>query len=391
MRVIEAHDHTHIPDLPGREEVEGERSPRRLIYIDAMATPRPPEPRAPTVEHRAPTLEQVAEYAGVSRSTVSRVINSVSTVDAELRELVERAIEVTGYVPNHAARSLVTRRTGSVALVISEPANRSFEEPFLSRIFTDPYLGRVTAGALEVLRPEGIHLVIMPADAPAHQQVLRYLRQGHVDGVLLISSHVADPLPQQLCDLRIPAVLSARPGRPLPMSYVDVEQQEGARLAADHLVGLVRRRPATVCGPLDTTAGQDRLAGFRAALAVHGHAWVPAEPGDFTRAGGERAARALLAEHPDIDALFVANDLMAEGALQALRDLGRRVPEDVAVVGFDDSISALACRPRLTTIRQPLEEMAAEMARLLLERVRAPETRPRSVIFHPILVRRGST
>ncbi|MCP2327140.1 DNA-binding LacI/PurR family transcriptional regulator [Hamadaea flava] len=348
-----------------------------------MVAPRPPGPRSPT-------LEQVAEYAGVSRSTVSRVINQVSTVDPELREIVERAIEATGYVPNHAARSLVTRRTDSVALVVSEPAGREFAEPFLSRIFTDPYLGRITAGALEVLRPEGIHLVIMPADAPAHQQVLRYLRQGHVDGVLIISSHVADPLPQQLCDLHVPAVLSARPGRPLPMSYVDVEQQTGARLAAERFIALGRKHPATVCGPLDTTAGQDRLAGFRSALAVHGYAWVPAEPGDFTRAGGERAARTLLTAYPETDALFVANDLMAEGAMQALRDLGRRVPEDVAVVGFDDSVSALACRPQLTTIRQPLEEMAAEMARLLLARIREPEGRPRSVIFHPEIVERGS-
>lgn len=348
-----------------------------------MASRRPPE-------QRAPTIEQVAEVAGVSRSTVSRVINGVSTVDPELRELVEQAIEATGYVPNLAARSLVTRRTGSVALVVSEPEDRSFEEPFLSRIFTDPYLGRVTDGALQVLRPEGIHLVIMPADAPAHGQVLRYLRQGHVDGVLLISSHVTDPLPRLVCELRIPAVLSARPASPLPLSYVDVEQREGARLAADHLMALGRARPATVCGPLDITAGQDRLAGFRSALAMHGHAYVPAEVGDFTRAGGERATRALLAAHPEVDALFVANDLMAEGALQALRDLGRRVPEDVAIVGFDDSSSALACRPQLTTVRQPLEEMAAQMARLLLARLAEPEAPPRSAIFSPTLVRRAS-
>lgn len=340
---------------------------------------------------RSPTLEQVAEYAGVSRSTVSRVINGAPTVDPELRELVQQAIDATGYVPNLAARSLVTRRTDSVALVVSEPDERATdEEPFLTRIFTDPYLGRVTAGALEVLRPEGIHLVIMPADSPAHHQVLRYLRQGHVDGVLLISSHVADPLPKLLCDLAVPAVLSTRPGQPLPMSYVDVEQQAGAKLAAEHLLSLGRQRLATISGPLDSPISEDRLAGFRSALAWHGHAYVPSAPGNFTRASGESAARALLAEHPDIDGLFVANDLMADGALQALRDLGRRVPEDVAVVGFDNSVAALACRPQLTTIHQPVEEMAAEMARLLVAQIRKPDTRATSVIFHPTLVKRQS-
>ena len=340
---------------------------------------------------RSPTLEQVAEYAGVSRATVSRVINAVPTVDPGLREIVERAIAATGYVPNLAARSLVTRRTDSVALVISEADDRHFDEPFLQRIFTDPFLGRVTAGALEVLRPEGIHLVIMPADAPARHQVVRYLRQGHVDGVLLVSSHVADPLPKVISDLGIPAVLSARPGTPVPMSYVDVEQQLGARLAAEHLVATGRQRLATISGPLDMPAGQDRLAGFRGALAMQGYAYVPSVEGNFTRASGEDATRVLFAAHPDTDGLFVANDLMAEGTLQALHELGRRVPEDVAVVGFDDSSVALECRPRLTTIRQPVEEMASEMARLLLARIRKPAGRPTSVIFQPTLVRREST
>jgi DNA-binding LacI/PurR family transcriptional regulator len=348
-----------------------------------MTSMRPPG-------QRSPTLEEVAEYAGVSRSTVSRVINGVATVDPQLRAVVQEAIDATGYVPNLAARSLVTRRTDSVALVVSEPSGRDLDQPFLSRIFTDPYLGRVTAGALQVLRPAGIHLVIMPADEPAHHQVMRYLRQGHVDGVLLISSHVADPLPEQLCDIGIPAVLSARPGRSLPLSYVDVEQQHGARLAAEHLVSLGRQHLATISGPLDMPAGQDRLAGFRSAAAVAGHAYIPAYQGDFTRASGERMCRALMAEHPETDGLFVANDLMAEGALQALRDMGRKVPVDVAVVGFDDSMAALACRPPLTTVHQPVEEMAAEMATMLLAQIREGETRPRSVIFQSALVRRES-
>jgi DNA-binding LacI/PurR family transcriptional regulator len=339
---------------------------------------------------RPPTLEQVANYAGVSRATVSRVINGVQTVDPELRRTVERAIAATGYVPNLAARSLVTRRTDSIALVVSEPENRGYETPFLTRTFTDPYLGRVTAGAQEVLRPLGIHLVIFLADPPAREHVMRYLRQGHVDGALLISSHVDDPLPGQLVDLGVPCVLSCRPGQPVHTSYVDVDQRAGVRMAVDRLAGLGRRCIATITGPLDMPAAQDRLAGFRAAVAAHGQADVPYVEGDFTRGGGERAARTLLAEHPDVDGVFVANDLMADGALRVIQESGRRVPDDVAVIGFDDSTAALECHPPLSTVRQPVEEMAGEMAQLLLTRIREPGRSPRSVIFNPELILRAS-
>jgi len=349
-------------------------------------TARPADPARP------PTLDEVAVAAGVSRATVSRVINDVPTVDPRMRAAVERAIQEIGYVPNLAARSLVTRRTDSVALVISEPPDhREYDAPFLNRLFTDPYFGRVTAGAQEVLRPEGIHLVIIPADPPAHEQVLRYLRQGHVDGVLLISSHAADPFPGQLAEMGVAAVLSARPGIPVPLSYVDVDQPAGARLAADHLASRGRRRLATIAGPQDMPAGQDRLTAFRDALARHGLPAPPVAEGDFTRASGEAAARALLDDHPDLDGLFVANDLMAEGAVRAIQEAGRQVPDDIAVVGFDDSSAAIEARPHLTTIHQPVEEMAGEMARLLLARLREPHRLPRTVIFTPTLVVRDSS
>ncbi|MBB4697699.1 LacI family DNA-binding transcriptional regulator [Paractinoplanes abujensis] len=333
-----------------------------------------------------PTMDQVAEAAGVSRATVSRVINGAPSVDAKIREMVQRAIAETGYVPNVAARSLVTRRSNSVALVISEP-DRPDNNSFLNRIFTDPYFGRITAGATGALRPHDVHLVVIPTDSTDHHQVIRYLRQGHVDGVLLISSHEQDTLPRQVHELGIPAVVSARPTSPIAVSYVDVDQRLGARLAAERLLDRGCRRLATISGPLDIPSGLDRLEGFQAHLAGRE---VPAVEGDFTRAGGETAARRLLAEHPEIDGLFVANDLMAEGALRAVQDLGRRVPDDIAVVGFDDSSAALDCRPLLTTVRQPVEEMAAEMAEVLLAHIAAPGRLPRSVTFQPTLVVRES-
>lgn len=336
-----------------------------------------------------PTMDQVAEAAGVSRATVSRVINGAPSVDAKIREMVQRAIAETGYVPNVAARSLVTRRSNSVALVISEP-DRPDNHSFLNRIFTDPYFGRITAGATGALRPHDIHLVVIPTDSSDHHQVIRYLRQGHVDGVLLISSHEQDTLPRQVHELGIPAVVSARPTSPIAVSYVDVDQRLGARLAAERLLDRGCLHLATISGPLDIPSGLDRLEGFRSYLANRGFADVPTVEGDFTRAGGEAAARRLLAEHPEVDGLFVANDLMAEGALRTMQDLGRRVPEDIAVVGFDDSSAALDCRPLLTTVRQPVEEMAAEMAEVLMAHIGTPGRLPRSVTFHPTLVVRES-
>ena len=332
-----------------------------------------------------PTMDQVAEAAGVSRATVSRVINGAPSVDAKIREMVQRAIAETGYVPNVAARSLVTRRSNSVALVISEP-DRPDNNSFLNRIFTDPYFGRITAGATSALRPHDIHLVVIPTDSTDHHQVVRYLRQGHVDGVLLISSHEQDPLPRQVHDLGIPAVVSARPTSPIAVSYVDVDQRLGAQLAAERLLTRGCRQLATISGPLDIPSGLDRLDGYRSYLATRGFSSVPMIEGDFTRAGGESAARRLLAENPGIDGLFVANDLMAEGALRAVQDLGRRVPDDIAVVGFDDSSAALDCRPLLTTVRQPVEEMAAEMAEVLLAQIASPGRLSRSVTFQPTLV-----
>jgi DNA-binding LacI/PurR family transcriptional regulator len=145
-----------------------------------------------------------------------------------------------------------------------------------------------------------------------------------------------------------------------------------------------------ISGPADVPASNDRVSGFRRSMARHGHAWIPTVTGNFTQESGETAMRTLLAEHPHLEGVFVANDLMALGALLTLRDVARRVPEDMAVVGFDDSSAATAARPALTTVRHPLEDMAAEAARLLLARVDDPAMQVSSVIYEPTLVVRRS-
>ncbi|WP_031090652.1 LacI family DNA-binding transcriptional regulator [Streptomyces sp. NRRL WC-3549] len=341
----------------------------------------------------APTLEDVARAAGVSRATVSRVINGVRNVDPAIQETVRQAVSVTGYTPNQAARSLVTRRTDAVALVVSgagaEPAagkgaapcgggapegageetGRGGEGSFTARVFADPFFGRVVTGVVDHLRPRGIHPVLMCAETSwARDEVVSYLRQGSADGALIVSTHAEDPLPGLVAEAGLPAVLYARPARPTRISYVDLAHRDGARLAAEHLLARGCRRIATISGPLDVAAGQDRLAGFQETMARHGHPYIPVAEGGFTQESGEAAMEQLLAGHPGLDGVFAGNDLMATGACHVLRDHGKKVPEDVAVVGFDDSGAAAACRPPLTE----------------------PERPATSVIFEPTLVVRAS-
>jgi DNA-binding LacI/PurR family transcriptional regulator len=341
--------------------------------------------------HRLPTLEDVAQVAGVSRATVSRVINGVRNVDPELHKVVWSAVDATGYVPNRAARSLVTRRTGTIALVVSDTENHTDDDPFMSRFFADPFFGRVVGGLMSVLRPAGVQLALQfVGSQDARVRLVGDLRQGQSDGTVLLSMHPDDTLPRLFSEAGIPAVMIGRPAAPLPISYVDLANEAGAALAADHLVSRHRRYIGMISGPAHVPASQDRIAGFRQAMARNGNAFFPLAAGTFSRDSGERAMHELLEAHPDIDGVFAANDLMAQGALAALHEKGRRVPEDVAVVGFDDSSAALAARPALTTIRHPLEDMAAESARLLLARVDDPSLRPTSVIFEPSLVARQS-
>ncbi|WP_413760311.1 LacI family DNA-binding transcriptional regulator [Streptomyces sp. MMBL 11-3] len=345
------------------------------------------------MSRQAPTLEDVAREAGVSRATVSRVVNGVRNVDPTIQETVRRAISRTGYAPNRAARSLVTRRAETVALVVSGAGDVSDEEQnaFAARALADPFFGRVVSGVVGHLRPRSMHPVLMFAEtAEARQEVITYLRQGSADGALVVSTHADDPLPGLLADAGLPAVLFARPARPVALSYVDLAHHDGGRLAAEHLLARGCRRIVTVSGPLAVPASQERLTGFRDALARHGHAYVPLAQGGFTVDSGIAAMTALLAEHPDVDGVFAANDLMAQGICQVLRERGRRVPQDVAVVGFDDSSAALASRPPLTTVRQPVEDMAAAMCRLLTEHIRDARTEPTSVVFDPELVVRES-
>ncbi|MGV4986393.1 LacI family DNA-binding transcriptional regulator [Streptomyces sp. NRAIS4] len=321
-----------------------------------------------------PTLEAVAARAGVSRATVSRVVNGGDGVREPLAERVRQAVAELGYVPNQAARSLVTKRHDAVAVVIAEPE---------TRVFTDPFFALQLRGISKELTAHDNQLVLLLTEGrDDHARVARYLAGGHVDGALVFSLHLDDPLPGLIHDAGVPTVFGGRPhwgeeaagatrptGEDPGVVYVDCDNRGGARTAVRHLVELGRTRIAHLTGALDQTSAVDRLDGYRDVMGE-----VPGgnDPrlvveSDFTPAGGERAMRQLLDHCPDVDAVFAANDLTALGALRVLRASGRRVPEDVAVIGFDDMLPvAMEADPPLTTVRQDIEEMGRLMARLLL-------------------------
>jgi DNA-binding LacI/PurR family transcriptional regulator len=334
---------------------------------------------------RGATLDEVASAAGVSRATVSRVVNGNSKVGPDARRAVERAVDRLGYIPNPAARSLVTRRSDSIGLVIPEPT---------ARLFADPFFPRLLRGISGEVSARDLQLVLLMAQSPEEERRMeRYLAAGHVDGVLLVSVHGDDPLPADLVARGVPVVMGGRPLSSVRVSYADVDNRQGARSAVEHLVAIGRRRIATIAGPSDMVAGIDRLAGYRDGLVGAGITPSPEleRSADFTREGGQQAMRALLAQGVDIDALFVASDLMAAGALQAIREAGRAIPDEIAVVAFDDSPVASTVEPPLTSIHQPVEDMGREMVRLLFERIARPDTVPRRVVLATELIVRQSS
>lgn len=333
---------------------------------------------------RPPTIHDVAREAGVSRGTVSRFLNGGHYVSPAAGRAVEAAIRRTGYVVNRHARSLSTGRSGSVAFLLTEPQEKLFE---------DPNFNVLLRGCTENLARHDIPLLLtLAASDGDRRRLTRYLTAGHVDGVLLVSSHSGDPVAAELRAAGMPLVACGKPmGLGAKVGYVAADDRDGARDMVRHLVARGRRRIGMITGPLDLPGGTDRLAGYREVLT---EAQLPYDPalvaeGDYRRASGERAARQLLRQAPDMDAVFVASDLMAQGVVNALHRLGCSIPDDIAVGGFDDSPAATAVTPALTTVRQPFERISTEMVRMLLAQIAGEDTA--GVILPTELVVRDST
>jgi len=323
----------------------------------------------------------VAAEAGVTRSTVSRALNGEPDVSAATIEHVREVAKRMGYVPNRAARSLASARTMAIALVIPEPGVLAL---------ADPHLIAVMAGVSGRIDRSDYLLNLMVAGDSENAKIMRFLESGVVDGVLVASQHSRHDALLHLHDL-MPVVFSGRPTEATdpPNYYIDLQNEEAARTATEHLVSLGRRRIGTITGPDDMAAASDRTAGWRAALDAAGLPTDAIATGDYMALGGVAGMQQLLATHPDLDAVFAANDVMAAAAVSVLLDAGRRVPEDVAVVGFDDSSAALTARVPLTTMSQPSEKMGETMADLLL-RILAGEKVPVSTVVQSHLVRRAS-
>ena len=297
------------------------------------------------------------------------------------------AIDRLGYVPNQAARSLVTRRTDAVAVVVAEPQER---------VFIDPFFGAVFRGVGKALAERGLQFVLLLVEGATDRgSVVRYLAGGHVDGALVFSLKGDDALPAAVAGLPLPTVFSGRPGSSRGgaadgVLFVDADNRGGGVLAARHLLSSGRSKIATITGPMDQAAAVDRLLGFCEVLPHLADSRVV--EGDFSQPGAAQAMRLLLERHPDLDAVFVASDLMAVAALDVLREHGRRVPDDVAVVGFDD-IAAVAERadPPLTTVGQDIEMMGRLMVDLLTRAIAGQgDGHLDSVILPTRLVQRSS-
>ncbi|MDL2078969.1 LacI family DNA-binding transcriptional regulator [Streptomyces sp. GXMU-J15] len=334
--------------------------------------------------NRRPTIKTVAARAGVGRTTVSRVVNGSELVSAEARARVLAAIKELNYVPNSVARGLVTSRTNSVALVIPESESRLGSEPFFAALI------RGVSAALAESRTQ-LQLCLV-RDQAERDQLTESVATRRVDGVLLVSVHADDRLPGLLEEMGLPTVLAGRRGEDEQLSYVESDNAGGATQAVRHLLGRGRTKIATITGPLDMDVARSRLAGWRAAHQEAGlePSELLVEEGDFTEESGGRAMRSLLERIPDLDAVFAASDLMAVGALAELHRRDLRVPEDVAVVGFEDSILARHTNPPLTTVRQPVEEVGRTMARILTDITLHDAERRRATLPTELVVRESS-
>ncbi|MFA5873447.1 MAG: LacI family DNA-binding transcriptional regulator [Anaerolineales bacterium] len=327
------------------------------------------------------TLEDIAHLSGVSRSTVSRVINADTNVKDETRQKVLQVIQSINFQPNLAARGLATGRTNVIGLVI--PAG-------VSVIFTDPYFPQLIQGVSGACNTHNYSVMLWLAEPEYERRTIsQILHNGLVDGVIVSSTLMDDPIVKSLYESKMPFILIGRHPS-LDVNSIDVDNIHAGCEATLHLLRFGRKRIATITGPQNQIGSYDRYQGYLKGLSDRDQPVLPelVAEGDWTEAGGYAAMRRLIPNKPD--AVFAANDVMAAGALSALREAQLRVPEDVAVVGFDDTPNASRTQPPLTTMRQPIQSMGTLAVETLIDIINHPGSETRQIIVATELVIRSS-
>lgn len=334
---------------------------------------------------RRVTSKDVAERAGVSRTTVSFVLNNTPNVkiSEETRQRVLAAARELDYHPVAAARSLASRRTGNIGLVLRQTP---------SQVFTDAFLPAVLRGLSDVLDSSGYRILLQPLAMPdASDALISLVKSQHIDGLIVSGPRSDDAGLRSLHANGFPIVLMGQlPGSDIP--FVDVDNKQGGFDATRHLIGLGHRRVAMITnGPLAYTASQERLAGYRWALESAGLVFDSGliRYGDFREESGVAAMRDLLALRPRPTAVFAASDVLAFGVLEAAKDAGLRVPDNLSVVGMDDVRLARYVVPPLTTLRLPAYELGYQAANTLLRLIDGQQ--PLSALLPTELIIREST
>lgn len=329
------------------------------------------------------TIADVAREAGVSMMTVSRVINNNGAVSAKTRQKVQDVIDRLNYRPSGIAHSLATKQTGTLGLVIPDVSNSFFAD--------------VARGAEHIAYAEGYNIFLCNTEENPQREltVMSSLEEKRVDGVVLISRLQPEQLSEALQHLPTTVLINRQPTRAanLPaLGLVRLDDVTGGQSAVCHLLARGHRAIGFLAGPATSYSGRARTEGYQQALLTAG---VPVDPTlkyycSPTVEGGQATARELMLAHPEVTALFCFNDLVAVGALQACVELGRRVPEDMAVVGYDDIPLAALVTPSLTTCHSPRYELGAEAVRLLLKQIRGEAKTGEEIVLQTELVIRAS-
>lgn len=326
------------------------------------------------------TVHDVAREARVSRGTVSRVVNGERYVSTEAREAVQAAIKRTGYVPSRAARTLVSQRSQAIGFIVHEPH---------ALFVDDPNIGNLLLGANRALSAADYQMSTLIFDSEQDsQRIARYLGGGVVDGVILVSTREHDPISEIVQRLNLATAVIGNARNALP--WVGIDNEDAAHSITRRLLQTGRQKVGMVAAGMDRDSGRDRYEGFRRALGDRFDEGLVVRMDHYSFVDGAAGMRELLSRCPDVDGVFASSDALAAGAVTTLHEAGRRIPQDVAIVGFDDSDWALRCRPQLSTVSQPAQALGAAAAELVLAQLRGQPFVSGGLLDTPVVWRQSA-